>query len=624
MLKLKVRRTNWKIGKWLPMISIFRYSCLFIIALMLFAATDSKQRLVAQAEPFNLIIELGEPDGYAVRWHPTQPLLAVSTAKDLRIYNREFQLIDIITPTQQGPVRDLEWNATGDAIALRIDTTIEVWSYPNKHFVTQYTVDDITDSATFSWHPEDSLLAITDGDQVRLLEISDNAKIDDSRLSPNLGFVLDVEWHPNGEWLAISFGNLISILDMRTSAPITTLQHPTAHTFSNLTWSPDGARLASATRNDTIIIWDLTTREIDKELVGHRNAITHLDWSEQGLLSSSQDGRVRIWDVATAIATTEFAIDDIAAWSHDSQFIATEDQIIEANTATIWAERTVQIDSFVTTQDWCQNALAVPDDRGGILIWDTTNFELDNHIVVSNYEVLAVAWNHNCTQLLIANRSPAWNDSHLFIWNAVNNSTSVIHSIPEGITVAAWRGDDRYIAAGARDGMVHVIDTATLSINSFQAHARDIRVLAWNSSTNTLVTGAFDSDFVLKEWDIESSSLIREMTEAHIGRFGKLITVLDGDSFALSDNKEVLLINEGVQTLHGIHDAEITDLQVNPSNNAIIASTDTSGMIVIFDIRQNIVLHRFDTGSWVRSISWSDDGRSIAVSNALIEIWSQG
>ena len=78
---------------------------------------------------------------------------------------------------------------------------------------------------------------------------------------------------------------------------------PTGHTgpVRGVAYSPDGTRLATASADGTVRIWDGTTGETLHILTGHTNAVRGVAYSPDGtrLATTSADGTARIWDATT-------------------------------------------------------------------------------------------------------------------------------------------------------------------------------------------------------------------------------------------------------------------------------------------------------------------------------------
>ena len=69
-----------------------------------------------------------------------------------------------------------------------------------------------------------------------------------------------------------------------------------------MAFSPDGKTLASGSNDGTVRLWDVATgRPIGEPLTGHTGLVYSVAFSPDGktLASGSGDGTVRLWDVAT-------------------------------------------------------------------------------------------------------------------------------------------------------------------------------------------------------------------------------------------------------------------------------------------------------------------------------------
>ena len=109
--------------------------------------------------------------------------------------------------------------------------------------------------------------------------------------------------------------------------PYTVFEGHTDNIYS-VTFSPDGQIIASASRDNTIRLWNASTGDTIRTLRGHRNGVNSVAFSPDGqiIASGSWDDTIRLWNASTGdtIRTLRGHRDNVysVVFSPDGQIIA--------------------------------------------------------------------------------------------------------------------------------------------------------------------------------------------------------------------------------------------------------------------------------------------------------------
>jgi WD40 repeat protein len=245
------------------------------------------------------------------------------------------------------------------------DGTVRVWDVADGQCVrvmqgyapVPYVVD---------WSP-DSVQLISGGTD-RLVTIWDTAEqAPRATLSGHSGVVCGVGWSSDGQCLASSeWDNAIRLWEPASGACLRMLRHPndSGNCFYDLSWSPDGRRLASGTNRHGVQVFERTAQQHHWEGRQFPTVIRHIAWSPTGmhLAGAGDDGIVYVW-------------------SPD------EDTPVQR-----LAGHTGAVRSLAWSPDGTRLASGGGGGRGELFVWDLGRGEREGSLIDEAGMVSAVAW----------------------------------------------------------------------------------------------------------------------------------------------------------------------------------------------------------------------------------------
>ncbi|MBZ0284835.1 MAG: protein kinase [Anaerolineae bacterium] len=422
-----------------------------------------------------------------------------------------------------------------------------------------------------------------------------------------------------------------------------------AHTdgVRSIIYSPDGRLLASAGRDNQIILWDTVTNQpIENPLIGHTDRVNSIAISpnSQLLASASDDSTVRLWDTNTGQQIGEaFAEHTDSVWSvafsPDGKQIASgsADGVI-----LLWnpTDRSL-IGKPLLGHDGLVYALAFSQERqllasGGedntVRLWDTqTNEAIGNPLTGHTDWVLSIAFNPNGTIL-----ASTGVDESVIFWNTESGERlSVLETgHRDYVRSIAFSPDGKFFATGSFDQTIRLWDAQTGEQvgTALSAHQGAVWGVAFSPDSHRLASASADGSVIL--WNPESSQTLSTTLPAQTNAVLSVAYSPDGTRFATaggnisgnnSDNSIYLWDVNGhpSATLSG-HTRYITSLAFNP-DGTILASASADSTIQLWDMatNQNIRTLRLPNRSDFVPIAFSPDGKLLVsgATDGSIQFW---
>jgi WD40 repeat protein len=447
-------------------------------------------------------------------------------------------------------------------------------------------------------------------------------------------------------------------------------------------WSADGQRLASASTDRTIQIWDAVNGQRIQTLRGHTQPIKALAGCITGKLiaSGDSDGVIHLWDADSGKLLRQFhhrALVGDLSFNPDGHRLASAGA---DGTVKVWDTETgdqhVELRGSASTRcvrfnpDGTQ--LACGGEDGQLHIWDVTTLKRKTITQRQGAWIESVSWSPDGHRLAVAVadgppfpclrtwdadsgelirsmsgpvtnlRSVDWSpDGRLLatgdleqtvrLWESDSGRMRTVIRLPgraAGVQSVSWSPDGTRLAAAVRDETVKVWETAGLLANS--SSLDDIpptESVRWSPDSQLLALGGRDG--VVRLWDAATRQLTGSL-KSQANSVWSMAWNPDGRRIAVSGKGPEITVwdaraKQVVTTLTG-HRLGVSSLAWN-HNGTLLASGSHDGMILIWDCNRPTEPVKLEGhASPIRVVCWSPDDRRIAScasghNDATFRIW---
>jgi WD40 repeat protein len=397
--------------------------------------------------------------------------------------------------------------------------------------------------------------------------------------------------------------------------------------------SPDGRRIASASRDQTIGLWDAATGRSIAVLRGHLGVVNAVAFSPDGarLLSGSEDHTVRLWDGRTgeALSVLPGHTDGVfrVSYAADGGTILSFGR---DGTVRVWDARTAELNHTLRGHTTFVYGVAFhPDGErvasaswdGTARVWDATTGRQSAVLNHGDKTVATAVAFHPAGKLLATRARDA-----VRLWDVETGREVHRWDVPGD----GWRDsrlafspDGHRLAAGCAGPVIRVWDTDTRTeLATLRGHEVEVRDVAFSPDGRWLASAG---DGPVRIWDVTRGELVQTLAGHTAGAYAAAFNRQGTQLATGSTDGTVRLwdVTTWTETAVLKHGTNVYGVAFSPDGTRLVsACADNSIRFWDLATRQEVADLR-GHGAYVHQIAFSPDGSRLVSGSGdhTLRIW---
>ncbi|NMG21022.1 eIF2A-related protein, partial [Brasilonema bromeliae] len=398
--------------------------------------------------------------------------------------------------------------------------------------------------------------------------------------------------------------------------------------IKSVSFSPDGKYIATAGKNDTVILWSPSGEKkwikkgLQRVLADSVKTMNFVAFSPDGkkIAAGEGDGTITLWDLSGnqltsfKASTTNFKS---LSFSPDGQKIATADEE-KARLWDLWGKQLAEfvghkgrVNSISFNPNGQQVATAGYD--GTVRLWEVSGKQLKQFTAHKGQQILSLSFSPDGKYLTTA----ATGDNTALLWNLSAQDPVKLEGHQGSVLNVGFSRDGKIIATTSNDGTVRLWDLSGKPITTLQGHRGAVSSASFSPDGKYLVTGGVDN--TARIWNLSKHN-------QPINKFQGHQKDVNSVSFSSTGQQIVTADHEGIVKLWNLSGQEQASWQadrrgplwsVNFSpDGQLIATGGYDNTVAIWDLSGKLKTRLKGHKNLINNLSFSPNGQMIVTSGA--------